>query len=280
MKSHRFWCSLFNFIKPGKVFLLIGLISSLLCSNANADTLDSIKAKGSMTFGIVTDQPPYGFINDKGQNDGYDIEIARSMAKELGVTPKFIPVTASNRIPLLLTGKVDMLICVLGMYPDRAKVIQYLKPYAASAVQLYAAKDTNVKALSELSGHNVAVARGSSVDKMLTSSAPSVTNIQRFDDDSSAIQSLVSGQSDVLAGYSNYFLPLQKASKDKFEIKATLEVEYLGIAVRPNQKAYTDWANNFLDVNKTQILSDYKKWFGVDRPELPSELPGISFSAK
>ncbi|QGY33194.1 transporter substrate-binding domain-containing protein [Pantoea cypripedii] len=280
MKSHRFWCALSAFIRTGKVFLIFMLFFSQFSHSAFADTLDNIKSKGSMTFGIVTDQPPYGFINEKGQNDGYDIEIARMMAKELGVTPKFVPITASNRIPLLLTGKVDMLICVLGMYPDRAKVIQYLKPYAASAVELYAAKGTNVKSLAELAGHNVAVARGSSVDKMLTSSAPAGTNIQRFDDDSSAIQSLVSGQSDVLAGYSNYFLPLQKASPNKFESKATLEVEYLGIAVRPNQKAYTDWANNFLDKNQTQILANYKKWFGIDRPALPAELPGIPFSVK
>lgn len=280
MKINLFLHSLFCFFKSRKHALLILFISLMASTATRADTLEHIKSSGVMTFGIVTDQVPYGFINEKGQNDGYDIDIAKMMAKDLGVTAKFIPVTAANRIPLLLTGKVDMLICVLGMYPDRAKVVQYLKPYAASAVELYAAKSTNIKSMADLAGHNVAVARGSSVDKMLTASAPSGTNIQRFDDDSSAVQALVSGQSDVLAGYSNYYLPLQKSSPNKFESKVTLEVEYLGIAVQKNQKSYTDWANNVLDKNKAQVLADYKKWFGIDRPALPESLPGIPFSAK
>src|SRR6516225_3074526 len=59
---------------------------------AHAGEIDTLKSKGKMVFGIVTDQNPFGFINSNGNNDGYDIELARDMAKKLGVTAEFVPV--------------------------------------------------------------------------------------------------------------------------------------------------------------------------------------------
>jgi polar amino acid transport system substrate-binding protein len=248
--------------------------------DARAQSIEEIKAKGSFTFGIVTDQVPFGFINEKGENDGYDIELSRMMAKEMGVEPKYVVITAANRIPQLLTGKVDMLISVLGMYPDRAKVIQYVKPYAAIQAVIFGSKGDALAKVEDLSGHTVAVARASSMDKKITEIAPKDATIMRFDDDSSAVQALISGQSQVLAGFSHYFGGIEKAAPGKFEPKVVLSTEYLGIALRPNQKELTDWVNDFLTRHEQDgtVNALYKKWFNNDRPEMPASLEGIPFT--
>ncbi|WP_233857652.1 transporter substrate-binding domain-containing protein [Paraburkholderia sp. HD33-4] len=243
----------------------------------HAGEIDSLKSKGKMVFGIVTDQNPFGFINGNGSNDGYDIELARDMAKKLGVTAEFVPVTAANRIPLLLTGKVDALICVLGMYPDRAKVVQYTEPYAVISASIYGKKDDKISTVNDLAGQSIAVARASSMDKAISQVAPKTATIRRYDDDSSAIQALLSGQTQVLSGYSHYFPVLNKAAPNQYEQKVILSQEFLGIAVRPSDKDLAVWINAYLDTSDKDGSwnSLYKKWFGVDKPSLPKSLPNI-----
>lgn len=255
------------------VLAVMPFVSSL----THAGEIENIKAKGTMTFGIVTDQPPFGFINSAGKNDGYDIEIARDIAKQLGVTPEFVPVTAANRIPLLLTGKVDALICALGMYPDRAKVVQYTQPYAVINTVLFASKADKLASMNDLGGQSVAVARASSMDKAITSAAPKTTIIRRYDDDSSAIQALLSGQAEVLAGYSHYLPILNRAMPNKFEAKVVLDQEFEGIAVRPSDKDLAVMINSMLDKSAANGSwnSLYKKWFEVDRPAIPKSIPNI-----
>jgi polar amino acid transport system substrate-binding protein len=251
-------------------------------SQAQARSVEAIKSSGTITFGVVTDQVPFGFINEKGENDGYDIELTRMMASELGVTAKYVPITAANRIPQLLTGKVDMLVCVLGMYPDRAKVIQYLKPYAAIQTTIYGKKDLQINDLKALAGHTIAVPRASSIDTEVTKVAPEQATIRRFDDDSSAVQALLSGQADLLGGYSHYFAAIDRAQPGVYEGKVTLSTEYLGIAVKPGDKDLAVWGDAFLSRHEADqsINTLYRKWFAADRPAMPESLPGISYATK
>ncbi|TCN22791.1 transporter substrate-binding domain-containing protein [Sinorhizobium americanum] len=247
---------------------------------ARAATVEEIKSKGTITFGIVTDQPPFSFINASGKNEGYDIDLSQMMAKELGVEAAYVPITSANRIPQLVTGKVDMLICVLGIYPDRAKVIQYVAPYAAISASIYGPK--GVTKIEELSGHSIAVEKGSSMDKSVTAAAPKDADIRRYDDASSAVQALLSGQVEYLGSYSHQFLGVEKAAPGKFVPNIVLKTEYLGIAVAPQSKELGEWAGEFMARHeKDGTLSEiYKKAFGTEFPEVPASMEGIPFTKK
>ena len=101
---------------------LIGTAAAIACSAllaswapaASAQTADEIKKKGSITIGMLVDFPPYGTMNSSNQPDGYDADVARLMAKDLGVKLNLVPVTGPNRIPFLLTNKVDLLVASLA----------------------------------------------------------------------------------------------------------------------------------------------------------------------
>ena len=99
----------------------LGATLSLLAPFASAQTVADIKKKGEITVGMLVDFPPYGTMNTSNQPDGYDADVAKLLAKDLGVKLNLVPVTGPNRIPFLLTNKLDLLVASLAITPERAK---------------------------------------------------------------------------------------------------------------------------------------------------------------
>ena len=172
---------------PRRVFtgtaLALGLAITLSAwaPAAGAQTPAELKAKGELTIGMLVDFPPYGTMNSSNQPDGYDADVARLLAKDLGLKLKLVPVTGPNRIPFLLTNKVDLLVASLAITPERAKQVQFSQPYAAASVIVYGDKKASIKAAADLKGKRVGVARASTQDVALTAIAPEGTEIRRFE---------------------------------------------------------------------------------------------------
>ena len=96
-----------------------GLLSAvLLASSAFAITPEDIKKKGKLIVGIQGDNPPWGFVDSSGKQQGLDADIAELFGKELGVPVEFVPLEVNNRIPALTTGRVDVLFATMAMLPD------------------------------------------------------------------------------------------------------------------------------------------------------------------
>src|SRR3546814_2285547 len=97
--------------------------------------------------------------------DGYDADVARQLAKELGVKVNIVPVTGPNRIPFLLTNKVDLLVASLAITPERAKQVQFSDPYSAAQIVVFGGKDTKIAKAEDLSGLRIGVARASKIGR-------------------------------------------------------------------------------------------------------------------
>lgn len=108
---------------------------------------------------------------------------------------EFVPLAVANRIPALLTGKVDLLFATMGMTAERAKTIQYSKPYAGNVLSVYGPKDKKIGNYDDLTGVSVGVPKSSAMDTAITAGAGSKAKILRFDDDAANIQALISGES-------------------------------------------------------------------------------------
>lgn len=89
-------------------------------------------------------------------------------AKELGVQVEFAPLAVANRIPALTAGRVDVLFATMAMLPERAKAVQYSKPYAANYITLVAAKSTLVKTNADMGKLVIGVPRSSTQDTQIT----------------------------------------------------------------------------------------------------------------
>ena len=166
---------------------------------AHADVLDNIKKTGVLRVAVPQDFPPFGSVGTDLKPRGYDIDTAALLAKDLGVRLELIPVTSTNRIPYLTTGKADLVISSLGKNPDREKVIDFSITYAPFFNGVFGPTEAVIKGAPDLAGKTIGVTRGAVEDLELTKIVPANTTIKRFEDNNSTISAYLSGQVNLVA---------------------------------------------------------------------------------
>lgn len=260
----------------------LAVVSASLVGMAQGQTVDEIKKRGVLRVGILADLPPWGFIGRDGKPAGYDADVAALLGKKMGVPVEFIGTTSAARTALLMTGKADVLIATVGMYPDRAKVVQFTKPYATLGITVVGKKSLPVSKMEDLANYRVGVSRSSIMDNAITAGAPKTAMIQRFDDEATSIQALISGQVDLIGGNTTYFQNINKAVPNhSFEHKFYITRQYMGMATRPGQKEINTYLNGFIDEIRANgvLAAIYKKHIGEDLPALPEKIDGVPYSA-
>ncbi|MGO6948143.1 transporter substrate-binding domain-containing protein [Rhizobium johnstonii] len=252
-----------------------------LAQPAAAITPDEIKARGKIIVGIQGDNPPWGFVTSGGKQDGLDADIATLFGKELGVSVEFVPLEVNNRIPALTAGRVDVLFATMAMLPDRAKAVQFSKPYVANAIVLIGPKSAEIKTNDDMAKFTVGVAKGAAQDTQVTKNAPPSTTIRRYDGDAASVQALVSGQVETLGGNIFYMDRVEKARPGEFENKLEFQKLYNGACTRLGEKEINAALNTFIDKIKAngELKAVYDKWMKVPVPEFPETLEGIPFAA-
>jgi polar amino acid transport system substrate-binding protein len=239
---------------------------------AHAATPDEIKQSGTLRVGVLVDYPPFGGTDANQQPAGYDADVAALLAKSLGVKLELVPVTGPNRIPYLLTNKVDVLIATFGITAERAKQVLFSAPYSALTIYVLAPKSLTIKGPEDLKSVSIGVARASTQDTAITAIAPEGTEIKRFDDDATALQALISGQVQAL-GASNTILAQLTKDYPQLEIepKITLKEQANGMAFRKSDTELQEHTNKFIaEIEKNGELSKInERWFGAPLGKLP-----------
>jgi len=257
------------FKKCAALALGLSLMAGVTAKAASAGQLDDIKKAGTIKIGMLVDFPPYGIMNESNQPDGYDADVAKLLAKEMGVKLQLVPVTGPNRIPYLLSGQVDLLVASLGITEERAKKVAFSEPYAGITISVFGQKDVEVKDPKDLSGKTIGVARASTQDVAITKIAPKDAKIQRFDDDATAVQALLSGQVQLIGCSNTVIAQIQKVKPDEYNEKIQLSKQVQGIAVRPDSDKLLAWVNDFLGKVKDngELSKIHEKWLGQPLPD-------------
>ncbi|SOC35756.1 amino acid ABC transporter substrate-binding protein (PAAT family) [Rhizobium subbaraonis] len=270
-------------VRAAAFALMAGLGLAGISSTANAQALESIKEAGVVRIGVMGEQAPWGSIDASGQNIGYDVDVGRLIGEELGVKVEFVPNAVAARIPNLVTGKVDLQMAVMGMYPDRAKVVQFSKPYAGLKIILLSSQKNKIETIEDARNLQIGVPRGAAQDKAITTLLGDLPNIRRFDDDSSTIQALVSGQVDAIGGNTTYKINLDKAAPgNDFEQKLVFNEQWMGICSKLGDKEMNEWLNSFIDKIKAdgRLEAINKKYLDASMPQFPEKLEGVPFTVQ
>jgi polar amino acid transport system substrate-binding protein len=240
---------------------------------ASAQTVDAIKKGGVLKVGSQVAQVPWGFTDAAGKLTGFDIEVSEMLAKELGVKAEFTSVTPANRTAALLTGQVDVLAAVMGIFADRQKVVLFSRPYTNNDTIFIGKADANIKGWADMKSLRVGVPRGTPQDIAVTKAAPAGATIQRFDDDSTTVQALISGQVDIIGGAATQVPNIAKvAGEGKFVEKFVLARAFNGFAVRPDAREWADYISAFVakKIESGELAALYKKWIGGELAKLPT----------
>jgi polar amino acid transport system substrate-binding protein len=255
---------------------------AVLITSAFAITPDEIKKRGKVIIGIQGDNPPWGYVDSSGKQQGLDADVGGLYGKYLGVPVEFMPLEVANRIPALTSGRVDILFATMAMVPDRAKAVQFSKPYAANVILLIAPKSIEIKSNADMAKlKSIGVARAAAQDTQVTKNAPPGTNILRFDGDAPSIQALVSGQVEGLGGNMFYMDRLDEAKPGYWENKIEFQRIYNGACTRLGEKEMNASANAFLDQIKAngELVKAYEKWMKRPLPPMPDSIEGVPFVA-
>lgn len=247
----------------------LGLLTVASIADVQAQTPEEIEERGRINIGMLVDFPPFGFMNTENQPDGYDADVAKLLAEDLGVELNLVPVTGPNRIPYLLGNQVDLLVASLGITPERAETVDFSDPYAGIEISVYGRQDIEVSDAEDLAGKNIGVARASTQDTAITGIAPEGANIQRFDDDATAVQALLSGQVELIGASNTVIAQLNEVAPGRFDTKFDLSQQVQGIAVRPGSDELLAYVNDFLGQVKENGKLDeiHRNWLDSPLPD-------------
>jgi len=260
--------------------LLAGLLAGLLAvalaatlgNTAKADAFEDILKKGTVRIATPLDVPPFGSQNAQREPEGFDIELAGMVAKALGVKLEMQQVTGANRIPFLITNKVDIVISVMGLTPERAKQVMFTAPYADTQLAVFGPKSAKVASANDIGSLKVAAAKGTTEELGLTAMAPKATSM-RTEDNATAAAAYVSGQAELFASNSLIIPDLQKRNPSKeFELKFTIRRSPAHMGVRMGEHNLVRWLDSFIFFNMMNGEIDrlHQKYLGMKLAPLPS----------
>ncbi|MFO1081527.1 MAG: transporter substrate-binding domain-containing protein [Reyranellaceae bacterium] len=245
-----------------------GLAPFAVATGAWADTLDDIKKAGKIRIAIDLAIPPFGMTDDKMQPTGSDVDLARLLAKDMGVELEIVTTTGPTRIPVLQTNKADLVVSTLSITAERAKVIDFSVPYADHPSVVAAQKSTPIAKMSDLDGKKVAVVRGTTQDSDLTAQAKGA-QLVRYEDDATMALAFASGQVDIIATARSLLPAISKKNPSRtLEPKITMQTFYLSIGMRKGEPKLLAWVNDWVRANlqNGKLAAIYKQYHGIDIP--------------
>jgi polar amino acid transport system substrate-binding protein len=232
------------------------------------DSTVAIKARGKLLAGVKMDTPPFGFLDDKNEPVGFDLDILRAVAATIGVPIEFVRVTSVTRIPLLLSGNVDVVAASMTHTREREHAIDFSQDYYTGGQTLLVPKASTIKSVADLDGKRVAVQQGTTLAKNIATLAPKA-DVTAFRDYDAAWLALAQGRADALTGSLSILEGFAK-NNDGFKIVGELlSKEPFGIGMRHGDWAMRDAVNTTLQDLWTSgnYAKLYKTWFGGDPPE-------------
>jgi polar amino acid transport system substrate-binding protein len=228
--------------------VLIGLGSMATTTHALADQLDRIKSRGKLIVGIRNDYVPFGYLDASGKNVGFEVEIAKKVAKEIlgdENSIELVPVIASNRIEFLNAGRIDVIFATLGVTADRGKIIDFTEEYYSMAgMVLMTPKDAQYASWDDLKGKKVCGSQGNMYNRPLSEQMGA--ELVLFGGPAEIYSAFEAGRCEAIAydGPNLNMKIVEDGWKDKYKI-ALQAYEFVPIAggVRKNEPAFLEVVN-------------------------------------
>jgi polar amino acid transport system substrate-binding protein len=238
-------------------------------AHAQSDTLARIQQTKKIRIAIDPNVPPWSYKNDKLEMTGSEYEAAQLLAKDLGATLEMVTTNGASRIPLLMTDKADIVVAAMTITPEREKVVAFSRPYSGTTSAVAGPKNLAIKSLDDLVGKRVAVARGTVHDTDMTKMAPPGVELVRFDDESTTMTAVMSGQVDFIAQSITLTQQInQRNPARQLENKVVLRNSLHGTAMRKEDTKLKAWVDQWIKTNMEngKLEAIFRKHQNADLP--------------
>lgn len=218
--------------------------SSSSGNTAQARTLSEIKESGKIKIGVFSDKKPFGYVDEHGDYQGYDVYFANRLAKDLKVDVEYVAVDPASRVEYLTSAKVDIILANFTVTDERAKQVDFALPYMKVALGVVSPSKSLIESVEDLKGKTLIVGKGTTAETYFEAEHPDV-NLLKFDQYSDAYQALLDGRGDALSTDNKEVLAWALENKG-YEVGITSlgNIDTIAAAVQKGNTELLDWIND------------------------------------
>ena len=220
--------------------------------SADADavyrTLDEIIESGYINIGVFSDKNPFGYVDENGDYQGYDVYFANRIGEDLGVEVNFISTEAANRIEYLQTGKVDIILANFTVTEERAEEVDFALPYMKVSLGVVSPDDAVITSLDDWNEEDeMIVISGTTAETYLTEYYPEIT-LQKYDTYANAKNALENGNGAAWANDNTEVIAFALQNEGYTVGIATLgDEDTIAPAVSLGNTTLLDWINEEIE---------------------------------
>ena len=212
-------------------------------SGAKTRTLQEIRDSKEIVIGVFSDKKPFGYVDENGTYQGYDVYFGRRLAKDLGVKVKYVPVEAASRVEYLRSGKVDLILANFTVTDERKEQVDFALPYMKVSLGVVSPEDQLITKESQLDGKTLIVSKGTTAEAYFMKNRPEV-KLLKFDQYSEAFQALKDGRGDALATDNTEVLAWAIENEGfKVGIESLGNTDVIAPAVQKGNEELLSWLN-------------------------------------
>ncbi len=214
--------------------------------NSQVSTLEQIKQNDVIRVAVFADNPPFGYVDSEGKNQGFDIAIAKHIAKDLLGDEnkiKYVVTEASNRVEFLKSNKVDVVFASFSVTPERIEVVDFAEPYLKASLGIASPKKNPINSVKDLENKTLIVNKGSSSDSYFSKNYPKI-KLLKFEQNTDAFNALKDGRGDAISQDSTYALAWAAQNPDYVVgIPQIGNEDFIAPAVRKGNVELLNWLN-------------------------------------
>lgn len=213
---------------------------------AKARTLEEIKKDGKIRIGVFSDKNPFGYVDENGKVQGYDIYFAKRIAKDLLGSEdavEFVYVEAASRVEYLQSGKVDITLANFTVTEERSEKVDFALPYMKVALGVVSPDSELIKSVDDLDGKNLIVVKGTTAENYFSENYPNV-KLTKFDEYQEAYDALADGRGDAFSTDNTEVLAWAMKNKGfTVGIESLGNVDAIAPAVQKGNTELLNWLN-------------------------------------
>ena len=248
------------------VLLAVGIIAGVIagCGNSNttqdgaenasqasamakARTLDEIKKSGKIKIGVFSDKNPFGYVDENGKVQGYDVYFAKRIAKDLLGSEDavdFVYVEAASRVEYLKSAKVDITLANFTVTDERKEQVDFALPYMKVALGIVSPQKAEITDVNQLKGKKLIVVKGTTAETYFSKRYPDVTLV-KFDEYQEAYDALLDGRGDAFSTDNTEVLAWAKQNKGfVVGVESLGDIDTIAPAVQKGNTELLNWLND------------------------------------
>ncbi|MCR5108506.1 MAG: transporter substrate-binding domain-containing protein [Lachnospiraceae bacterium] len=221
-------------------------------------TLDQIKESGTVNIGVFSDKNPFGYVDENGEYQGYDIYFAERIGKDLGVKINYVSTEAASRVEYLETGKVDIILANFTVTEERAEKVDFALPYMNVALGVVSHEDRVIEDISQITEDDqVIVISGTTAETYFEKNYPDI-KLQKFDTYASAKTSFENGTGVAWANDNTEVIAYSLENEGYFVgIPSLGSQDTIAPAVSKGNSTLLDWLNDEInELGKEQFFHE------------------------